>query len=184
METTQPNSHSVQSETFTILPQLDAEAADESLWQEDCAVPITQRERCIASGPNYPVIFWLVFLHVGALAAPFFITWQAIAITVVLYWLTGSIGVCLGYHRLLTHGDRNYLFLIGFDVAVTVSGPVLIEANWPGDLSGPHICPVPLWRDPDFVRCADSFLTPLKGQRTHFHPDIWSRNKNSRDQIS
>ena len=46
----------------------------------------------------------MALLHVGALAAPLFVTWQAIVVTVVLYWLTGSIGVCLGYHRLLTHG--------------------------------------------------------------------------------
>ena len=83
---------------------LDAEVADESLWQEDCAVPITERERRIASGPNYPVIFWLALLHVGALLAPFYFTWQGLAVAVALYWLTGSVGVCLGYHRLLTHG--------------------------------------------------------------------------------
>ena len=84
--------------------ELDTEMADESLWQEDCAAPITERERRLASGPDYPVIFWLALLHVGALAAPFFFTWQAVAVAAVLYWLTGSIGVCLGYHRLLTHG--------------------------------------------------------------------------------
>jgi stearoyl-CoA desaturase (delta-9 desaturase) len=85
-------------------PQLDADVADESLWQEDCAAPITERERRIASGPNYPVIFWLTLLHLGALAAPWFFSWQAVALAVALYWLTGSMGVCLGYHRLLTHG--------------------------------------------------------------------------------
>jgi hypothetical protein len=95
-----------------------------------------------------------------------------------------AVDLCIRIHRLLTKGDRNYLFLIGFDVAVTVSGPVLIEANYPGDFSGPHVRPAPLWRDPDFMRCADSFLTPLQGQRTHFHPDLWSRDKNSRDQTS
>ncbi|MCA9170070.1 MAG: acyl-CoA desaturase, partial [Planctomycetales bacterium] len=83
---------------------LDLEVADASLWQEDRAVAISERERRIASGPNYPVIFWLVLLHVGALAAPFYFTWQGLAVGFVLYWLTGSIGVCLGYHRLLTHG--------------------------------------------------------------------------------
>ena len=85
-------------------PHVELPPANETLWQEDCAAPISERERRIASGPNYPVIFWLVLLHVGALAAPFFITWQGVTISLVLYWLTGSIGVCLGYHRLLTHG--------------------------------------------------------------------------------
>ncbi len=54
-------------------------------------------------GINWYVVGWLVLLHVGALAAPWTFTWTALAVTVVLHWLTGSIGVCLGYHRLLTH---------------------------------------------------------------------------------
>ena len=83
---------------------LDQEVADESLWQEDKAAPISERERRLASGPNYPVIFWLALLHVGAVFAPWCFSWQAFIATVALYWLTGSIGVCLGYHRLLTHG--------------------------------------------------------------------------------
>jgi len=83
---------------------LDLDVADESLWQEDCAGPLSDREQRIARGPNYPVIGWLVLVHLGALLAPFFVTWPAIAVAAALYWLTGSIGVCLGYHRLLTHG--------------------------------------------------------------------------------
>ncbi len=90
--------------TLSPTGDLDTDVADESLWQNDEAVPITERERRVASGPNYPVIFWLALLHVGALAAPFFFTWQGLVAAVALYWLTGSIGVCLGYHRLLTHG--------------------------------------------------------------------------------
>ncbi len=88
----------------------EVEEADESLWQQDRSAAIDQREhqleqqRRIAVGPDYPVIFWLVLLHVGALAAPFFFSWQALAVGAFLYWLNGSIGVCLGYHRLLTHG--------------------------------------------------------------------------------
>ena len=73
--------------TATIVPpvELDAEAADESLWQNDEAVPISERERRISSGPNYPVIFWLALLHVGALTAPFFFSWEGIAM--MFNWL-------------------------------------------------------------------------------------------------
>ena len=39
------------------------------------------------------------------LAAPFFFTWKALAVSAFLAWLTGSIGVCMGYHRQLTHGS-------------------------------------------------------------------------------
>ncbi|HEX5103261.1 MAG TPA: fatty acid desaturase, partial [Pirellulaceae bacterium] len=54
---------------------------------------------------NWPVVAWISLLHVGALAAPFFFSWEAVALTFVLHWVTGGIGICLGFHRLLTHGS-------------------------------------------------------------------------------
>ncbi|MBE7383849.1 MAG: fatty acid desaturase [Leptolyngbya sp. SIO1E4] len=38
-----------------------------------------------------------------ALFAPWFFSWEALGIAVLMHWLCGSIGICLGYHRLLTH---------------------------------------------------------------------------------
>ncbi len=46
---------------------------------------------------------WMTVMHIGCLAAPFYFTWQALGVAVLLQWLTGSIGVCLGYHRFLSH---------------------------------------------------------------------------------
>ena len=46
---------------------------------------------------------FLVAVHVGALAAPFFFSWYGLVAFCVLHWLTGSIGICLGYHRYLSH---------------------------------------------------------------------------------
>src|SRR5690606_35762765 len=54
---------------------------------------------------DWPVVLWISLLHVGALAAPFFFTWKAVAVALVMYWITGSLGICLGFHRLLTHGS-------------------------------------------------------------------------------
>ena len=62
-----------------------------------------EKEVRMADGANWPVAGWLVFLHVGALAAPFFFSWQGLVLVFVLHWLSGGIGVCLGFHRLLTH---------------------------------------------------------------------------------
>lgn len=56
-------------------------------------------------GIDWPVAIWVGVLHLGALAAPFFFTWKSVLLTVVLAWLTGGIGICLGYHRLLTHSS-------------------------------------------------------------------------------
>jgi stearoyl-CoA desaturase (delta-9 desaturase) len=69
---------------------------------------------------NWAAAIWLVAIHVIALAAPFTFTWAGLFLAVGLHWLTGSIGICLGFHRLLTHTGmdtprwlRNSLALIG-----------------------------------------------------------------------
>jgi stearoyl-CoA desaturase (delta-9 desaturase) len=53
------------------------------------------------------IIFWLGMIHVGALAGlhPWFFSWQAVVLAFVLHWVTGGLGICLGYHRLLTHSS-------------------------------------------------------------------------------
>jgi sn-2 palmitoyl-lipid 9-desaturase len=73
-----------------------------------------------ANGLEWPTIIWIVVLHAGALAAPFFFTWHGLVLAFVLAWLTGGLGVCLGYHRLLAHGSyktfpavRRLLALLG-----------------------------------------------------------------------
>jgi len=52
---------------------------------------------------NWSNGFFLSMFHLGALAALFFWSWQAIVTAVVLYWVAGSLGIGMGYHRLLTH---------------------------------------------------------------------------------
>jgi fatty-acid desaturase len=48
---------------------------------------------------------WVAGLHAGALFAfsPAYFTWRALVVCLFLMWLTGGIGICLTYHRLLTH---------------------------------------------------------------------------------
>lgn len=58
-----------------------------------------------SNGVDWPVFAWIAFLHAGVLAAPFFFTWKAVGLFVGLWWITGGLGICLGYHRLLTHGS-------------------------------------------------------------------------------
>jgi sn-2 palmitoyl-lipid 9-desaturase len=42
-------------------------------------------------------------MHALALLAPWCFSWSALGVMIGLHWLFGSIGICLGYHRLLTH---------------------------------------------------------------------------------
>ncbi len=53
--------------------------------------------------PNRVNILILSIFHLGAVAALFVFTWKALAAAVFLWWLTGSFGIGVGYHRLLTH---------------------------------------------------------------------------------
>lgn len=71
-----------------------------------------------AAGLDWPVLGWLAVVHIGALAAPLFFSWQGVILAVALHWLTGGIGVCLGYHRLFTHRSFNTYRPIQWLIAV------------------------------------------------------------------
>jgi fatty-acid desaturase len=46
---------------------------------------------------------FLVVAHLGAVAALFFWSWPAVISAIGLYWVAGSLGIGMGFHRLLTH---------------------------------------------------------------------------------
>lgn len=52
---------------------------------------------------NYLTIGFFAVVHGLALLTPWFFSWKALGVTLFLHWLFGSIGICLGYHRLLSH---------------------------------------------------------------------------------
>lgn len=46
---------------------------------------------------------WMAIIHLGALSGIWFFSWNALFTCIGLFWLTGGLGICLGFHRLLTH---------------------------------------------------------------------------------
>ena len=52
---------------------------------------------------SWATVGFFAVIHGLALLAPWFFSWSALGIAIALHWLCGSIGICLGYHRLLTH---------------------------------------------------------------------------------
>ncbi len=53
---------------------------------------------------DYPVIAWFTVVHLAAVILPFFYTTTpAVLVGILLYFVTGCLGITLGYHRLLTH---------------------------------------------------------------------------------
>jgi len=52
---------------------------------------------------DWGTVLWIAAIHAGAVAAPFYFTWSAFGVFLLLSYLTGSWGICLTYHRCLTH---------------------------------------------------------------------------------
>jgi fatty-acid desaturase len=101
---------------------------------------------------NWGPAIWLIALHVGALYAPWSFTWSGLGLAVLFHWMTGSLGICLGFHRLLTHTGltlpkwlSNTFATIG--TLAGEGGPISWTANHrkhhaysdqPGDPHSPH----------------------------------------------
>ncbi len=52
---------------------------------------------------NWPTVAFLSLFHLASIAALFFWSWPAVITAVILYWVGGSLGIGMGYHRLMTH---------------------------------------------------------------------------------
>ncbi len=52
---------------------------------------------------NWITLAFFGAIHGLALLSPWFFSWPALGVMFFLHWLFGSIGICLGYHRLLSH---------------------------------------------------------------------------------
>jgi fatty-acid desaturase len=76
---------------------------------------------------NWPVTIVMAFLHAGAIAALFFFSWQILAATVVIYWMTTGLGISMGYHRLHTH--RSYKVPVGLEYLFAVCGALTLEGG-------------------------------------------------------
>jgi fatty-acid desaturase len=86
-----------------------------------------KHDRTFAEPINWITVFFMAAFHVGAIAALFFFTWEALALTVVLWWVSGSLGVGMGYHRLLTH--RSYRVDKLVEYLLAVCGTLALEGG-------------------------------------------------------
>jgi fatty-acid desaturase len=69
----------------------------------------------------------LTLLHLGAVAALFMFTWKALIATALLWWISGSLGIGMGYHRLLTH--RAYQTPKWIEYALTICATLALEGG-------------------------------------------------------
>ena len=54
-------------------------------------------------GLNWGTAVFLLVAHLLTLVALFFFSWPALITALVLYWVGGSLGIGMGFHRLITH---------------------------------------------------------------------------------
>lgn len=52
---------------------------------------------------NWETVTAVAVFHVLAIAALFMFSWQNVAAFALLWWMAGSLGIGVGYHRLMTH---------------------------------------------------------------------------------
>ena len=79
------------------------------------------------TGINWPTYITMVVFHIGAVAALFMFNWQALAACLLLWWVSGSLGIGMGYHRLLTH--RGFKTPKIIEYFLTFCGLLALEAG-------------------------------------------------------
>jgi sn-1 stearoyl-lipid 9-desaturase len=80
---------------------------------------------------DWAVIIFMAIIHIGALLAllPSNFSWSGLGLAVFLHWLTGGLGITLGWHRLVTHRSfqtpkwLEYL-LVFFGTLAMQGGPI------------------------------------------------------------
>ncbi|MGB8697830.1 MAG: fatty acid desaturase [Thermosynechococcaceae cyanobacterium] len=76
---------------------------------------------------NWTNALFFAAVHGLALLAPWFFSWSALGVMLFLHWLLGSIGICLGYHRLLTH--RSLQVPKALEYAIALLGALALQGG-------------------------------------------------------
>lgn len=76
---------------------------------------------------NWTNVAFFGAIHAIALLAPWYFSWQALGAMLLLHWLIGSIGICLGYHRLLSH--RSFQVPKWLEYIITTIGALAMQGG-------------------------------------------------------
>lgn len=80
---------------------------------------------------NWNTALFMIAFHLFAVTAFFMFTWKALLISLLLMWISGSLGIGMGFHRLLTH--RSYKTPKVLEYFLTLCGTLALEGgaiNW------------------------------------------------------
>lgn len=70
---------------------------------------------------------FFAIVHGLALLAPWYFSWSALGTMILLHWFLGSIGICLGYHRLLSH--RSFQVPKWLEYAIALIGATALQGG-------------------------------------------------------
>ena len=83
--------------------------------------------------PEWMTLLFMIIFHLLAVMALFFFTWKGLIALIFFYLLAGHVGICMGYHRLLTH--RGYKVPRWLEYSLTICGTLALEGgpiSWVG----------------------------------------------------
>jgi stearoyl-CoA desaturase (delta-9 desaturase) len=95
---------------------------------------VVQGNRFSLSRIDWSAAIPILILHAGCIAAPFVFSWSGLGIAIAFWWLTGGLGICLCYHRLLTH--RSFKTPKWFEYFLTILGTMCWQGGpikWVGE---------------------------------------------------
>lgn len=78
-------------------------------------------------GFNWPVTIFMLIFHACALVALFNFSWSALGVALLMWWVAGSLGIGMGYHRLLTH--RGFKTSKPVEYFLTTCGTLALEGG-------------------------------------------------------
>ena len=76
---------------------------------------------------KWPAFLFIMGVHIASLAAFFTFSWKALAVCLVLHWITGGLGITLGFHRLLTH--RSFKLWKPLEYFLTILGSLACQSG-------------------------------------------------------
>ena len=86
-----------------------------------------RHDRTFSQPFDWTITLFLLLFHVGALAALFMFSWKALIVGLVLWWVAESLGIGIGYHRLLTH--RGYMCPKWVEYSLTVCATLALQGG-------------------------------------------------------
>src|SRR6266478_1441154 len=88
---------------------------------------IFQNDKTFSRPVMWGITAFFVAIHVLAVVALFYFSWTGLILLVITYWMAGSLGIGMGYHRLLTHrGFKTYKWV---EYLMTVCATLTLEGG-------------------------------------------------------